>query len=92
MGNFSQTLQKLITISGVKHSELARKINFDSSYISKWLNTDIIPSPKYINTIVGSIVEHVFDNVSDTQAAKICTDLNLSIKGNSYSDTIKSAV
>ena len=44
MGNFSQTLQKLITISGVKHSELARKINFDSSYISKWLNTDIIPS------------------------------------------------
>lgn len=92
MGNFSQTLQKLITISGVKHSELARKINFDSSYISKWLNTDIIPSPKYINTIVGSIVEHVFDNVSDTQAAKICTDLNLSIKGNSSSDTIKSAV
>ena len=92
MGNFSQTLQKLITISGVKHSELARKINFDSSYISKWLNTDIIPSPKYINAIVGSIVEHIFDNTNDTQTDKICTDLNLNIESNSTSETIKAAV
>ena len=92
MGIFSQTLQKLITISGVKHSELARKINFDSSYISKWLNTDIIPSPKYINTIVSSIVEHVFENINEAQTAKICTDLDLKVKSDSAVDTIKSAV
>ena len=92
MGNFSQTLQKLITISGVKHSELARKINFDSSYISKWLNTDIIPSPKYINNIIDSIVVHIFNNINDTQAEKISKDLELNIKNDASYDILKSAV
>ena len=43
---FSTLLEELISISGVKNSGLAKALQYDASYISKWVSGRLLPTEK----------------------------------------------
>ena len=43
---FSQLLEQLILMSEVKNTSLAKALQYDASYISKWINGRILPTEK----------------------------------------------
>ena len=43
---FSELLEQLINISGVKSAGLAKALQYDASYISKWVSGRMLPTEK----------------------------------------------
>jgi len=52
---FSARLQFLLRMTGVKNSTLAEAVQYDESYISKWLGGKILPSEKNIEEVIEKI-------------------------------------
>lgn len=44
---FSTLLEELISISGVKNSGLAKALQYDASYISKWVSGRLLPTREF---------------------------------------------
>lgn len=42
---FSELLEQLINMSGVKSTGLAKALQYDASYISKWVSGRMLPPP-----------------------------------------------
>lgn len=54
---FSTLLEELISISGVKNSGLAKALQYDASYISKWVSGRLLPTEKTKKKIL-SVLSH----------------------------------
>lgn len=50
---FGRTLESLLLTSGVKNYTIARALNYDVSYISKWISAAALPSRKNIDRIIS---------------------------------------
>lgn len=59
MNTFGETLQQIILHSGVKYATIANAVEYDISYISKWVNGKTLPSPKNIEMISTNIPDTI---------------------------------
>ena len=53
--NFAERLQYLLHITNTKNSTLAKAVQYDLSYISKWLSGKMLPSEKNVE----EVIEHI---------------------------------
>lgn len=73
---FGTTLRSLLDHSGAKESNLADKLGYDATYISKWLNGNKLPSMRNADFIMHEIAEffseYMFpeDNICRNQETK----------------------
>lgn len=65
MSSFSEKLQNIIQLSGIKYATFAEAVNYDMSYVSKWINGKTLPAEKNIEVIVNSIISVILDNALD---------------------------
>ena len=68
---FSKLLEQLMEEADVKNYMLARALQYDVSYISKWLNGKVIPSEKNHLRVVEGISEYIARQVSDEKLPAI---------------------
>lgn len=54
---FAAKLQELLRQSNVKHATLAGAVQYDLSYISKWLSGKMLPSEKNIDEVIEKIAD-----------------------------------
>ena len=96
--HFGANLEELMIFTGVKNTLIASELNYDTSYISKWITGKSLPSKKNIEKILSTIcdvlVAHSNENIlSDLLVrfnAKNKTELKEFISSylrNSYFDT-----
>ena len=52
---FASHLEQLMILAGVKNTLIASELNYDTSYISKWITGKSIPSKKNIEKILSTI-------------------------------------
>ena len=71
--NFSTRLKKLLDVGNLKMKDLGNYLNYDLSYISKWVNGKCLPSNKY--------AEDTFEKMAKFFALKLyLTDVESEIK------------
>ncbi len=63
--NFGQLLSFLLSISRQKSYVLANFLNYDVSYISKWVTGTMLPAAKHINAMCTEIAEFIVDNADE---------------------------
>lgn len=61
---FGKELKQLLLFTGIKNATLANALNFDASYISKWINGVLLPTEKNIEIIVDNLVDAVISHAS----------------------------
>ena len=63
---FGKLIEKLIYFSGQKKYSLATELGYDGSYISKWINSTMLPSAKNIKNIIKITSNFIVDSSSDS--------------------------
>ncbi len=63
---FGQLLSYLLTTSHQKSYVLASFLNYDVSYISKWVTGSMLPAAKHANSMCKEIATFIVDNTDDT--------------------------
>ncbi|MFI3210381.1 MAG: hypothetical protein R3Y64_04950 [Peptostreptococcaceae bacterium] len=69
--DFGKLLEILISFSGQKNYSLAKYLDYDVSYISKWINLSTLPTAKNITTISDKISKFVVDNLDEESFSRI---------------------
>lgn len=77
---FSKLLQHLMSIAELKNSTLAQELQYDVSYISKWINGRIIPSEKTEKTILEGISRCIVDTASQKGLEILLSDYQVENK------------
>ena len=62
--HFGGQLEELMIFTGVKNTHIAKELNYDTSYISKWVTGKSLPSKKNIENIL-SVISDVLVSQSD---------------------------
>lgn len=71
---FAAELQKLLRITNTKSVTLAKAVQYDLSYISKWLSGKMLPSEKNIDEVIQNIILCICGNGEEKlQAEYGCT-------------------
>lgn len=86
--SFATKLQHLLKLSNVKNTTLANAVQYDLSYISKWLSGKMIPSDKNIDIIIQRISKCLIE----ADCEKLLQDYNcdmLSLQDHIQSDLEK---
>lgn len=68
---FGELLGKLLYLSNQKKSSLAKELGYDISYISKWINSKNLPSPKNASKICKDISNFIVDSLTESTADDI---------------------
>ncbi len=74
---FGKLIDKLIYFSGQKNYSLAIKLGYDVSYISKWINLNMLPSAKNIKNISKTTSEFIVDSSSESSLNDISEYFNI---------------
>lgn len=74
---FGKLIDKLIYFSGQKNYSLAMKLGYDVSYISKWINLNMLPSAKNIKNISKTTSEFIVDSSSESSLDDISEYFNI---------------
>ena len=74
---FSMLLEQLLNTADIKQYVLAKYLNYDTSYISKWLNGRMIPGEKGIDEVLRGIGECIRENGSEEGLKKIAGNYQL---------------
>ena len=74
---FGETLEKLLEQSGVKQYLLAQTLQYDASYISKWISGASLPSEKNSVVLSRKIGAFIADNAPDDAAESLCRTLDV---------------
>lgn len=69
--DFGKLLQELLSCTGTKSSTMAKTLQYDVSYISKWLSGKMLPSEKNAEQIMDAIAECLADAVKDGDLPKM---------------------
>lgn len=75
--NFDETLKLMLTFSGIKGNQLAAALGYDTSYVSRWLTGDKLPSNKNKEQLFKKITEFIVNNADETELKTIAVELNL---------------
>ncbi len=70
---FGKTLEYLLLTSGVKNYTIAKALNYDVSYISKWISAAALPSRKNIERIISQtalVISEQGDQMSLTELGR----------------------
>jgi len=68
---FASHLEQLMIVSGVKNTLLAKELNYDTSYISKWLTGKSVPSKKNIEKILLTISKILIKNATSSAKGEL---------------------
>lgn len=68
---FGELLGRLLYLSNQKKSSLAKELGYDISYISKWINSKNLPSPKNANIICKDISNFIVNSLNESTANDI---------------------
>ena len=71
---FSKLLEHLIATAEVKHLILAQTLQFDVSYISKWVSGKVLPAEKTVEETIQKLCACLIMNASQTGQEKLCLD------------------
>lgn len=78
MSSFGKQFRRLIATFQLKYSSVANATQYDASYISKWINSDILPSARSIPQICNAIANHIVTSCSEAQIADFCESNGIS--------------
>ena len=71
---FSILLEQLMTKTGVKNYVLAQSLQYDVSYISKWLGGHILPAEKNAVNVLQGISKCLVSSCDEECRTKLCQD------------------
>lgn len=74
-------LEQLVTTAEVKHLALAKALQYDVSYISKWINGRALPTEKSACDILQKFSRCLVENASGTGLAQLLHDYELTDGG-----------
>lgn len=77
---FSNLLEHLLEVAEVKNYTLANRLQYDVSYISKWVSGRMMPSPKTEDNVLRGISECVVEEGSQEGVAILSSDYQVSNK------------
>lgn len=81
MITFASELKNILSKTEIKSSTIAEAVQYDGSYISKWLSGRISPSERYINKIAAQIAQCVVAESSATSIIDLCEAYNTNPDG-----------
>lgn len=62
---FSSLLERLMSVAELKNYTLAQELQYDVSYISKWINGRVLPSEKTEKSVLHTISQCIVDAASE---------------------------
>lgn len=71
MNSFGKALKDMTTSFKIKNAVLAQYVQYDVSYISKWMSGKILPGEKSIERIVSGIADCILSLQDDSAAEKL---------------------
>ena len=71
---FSTLLEQLLSKTDIKNYILAQELQYDVSYISKWISGKMIPSEKNIEKTLRTISQCVVDSASEENKSVLFSD------------------
>ena len=71
---FSTLLEQLVATAEVKHAALAKALQYDVSYISKWIGGRVLPTEKSASDILQKISRSLVENASEAGLAQLERD------------------
>lgn len=74
---FSTLLERLIATAEVKHYVLAQSLQFDVSYISKWVSGRVLPSEKTASETLQKLSMSIVENASASGNAQLQRDYQI---------------
>lgn len=87
---FSSLLEQLISIVDLKNSTLAQELQYDVSYISKWISGRMLPAEKSSEKVFEGISQCIIGSLTDKSRTELCqryqVDTDEDIKQAMYDD------
>lgn len=74
---FGKTLEKLLLTSNVKNYTVAKALNYDVSYISKWISASALPSKKNVDFVIETIAETISKQAQAENLENLCRHLGI---------------
>lgn len=74
---FGSHLEQLMILAGVKNTLIAGELNYDTSYISKWITGKSIPSKKNIEKILSTISSVLVRNSTSSAKEELLARFNV---------------
>ena len=74
---FSKLLEQLLTQANIKNITLAKELQYDESYISKWLNGKNLPPEKNAEKILWGISNCIVKMLDDTTSVLFLSQYQL---------------
>ena len=68
---FSCTLEQMMTMADVKNYTLAQALQYDVSYISKWVSGRMLPAERNVEKIIRKIVQCIIESMSEETHEKL---------------------
>lgn len=78
--SFGTALEQLLVISGTKNTMLAQELNYDASYISKWVSGKTVPSKKNIEMVIETISNLITEYIEEDRLEQMFVKLNVDTK------------
>lgn len=76
---FSTLLEQLVATAEVKHATLAKALQYDVSYISKWIGGRVLPTEKSASDILQKISRSLVENASEAGLAQLERDYEVKL-------------
>ncbi len=77
---FSKLLEQLLSEAEIKNYTLAKELQYDVSYISKWISGRMIPAEKTERRVLNGISHCIVSSASEVGLASLLADYNLEQK------------
>ncbi len=74
---FSELLENLVNVVGVKHYVLANHLQYDTSYISKWVSGKMLPGEKTYRYVIDGICQCIYENGTPEGLESLISEYNL---------------
>ena len=74
---FSELLQHLLTLSNTKNITLAKELQYDESYISKWVSGKMLPPEKNFEKILHGISNCIVNSLDEETSLSFLRQYNL---------------
>lgn len=72
MNAFGKQLKEVVSSFHLKYASVARVTGYDASYISKWINTDVLPSAHALPQICSALTNLILTSCSEQQIDEFC--------------------
>ena len=74
---FSVLLEHLMSVADLKNSVLAKAVQYDDSYISKWISGKLLPTEKNHEATLQAISNCVVDSLTEDGTTQLLQEYQL---------------